>query len=163
MTFQALIACLSLLQVGTAEPVPLFLGPIPSPEGFVAPGNGFRDSYQDLREELTKNREFQRIVRLVADPSEAVLFLEVTGRGLSDTGIRTGSAVATGPTTAVGMSTPVRTKQLFTRLAVRGTEYTLDVDGTAGIRLRTFRNQAKNALQQVVDWVKANRDKLGAR
>ena len=88
------------------------------------------------------------------------MIVEIADRRLVDTGFRTGSAVATGPTSAVGTSAPVRAKQLFARLAVRGTDYRLDIDGAAGIRLRTFRNQAKNVLQQVVDWVKANRGKL---
>lgn len=33
MTLPALIACLSLLQAGTNQPVPLFLGPIPVRKG----------------------------------------------------------------------------------------------------------------------------------
>lgn len=166
MMLLTLFAIVSTLQAAslTAEPVPVFLGPIPSAEGFVAAtSEQLRDSYEDLREELAKNREFQKSIRLVSDPSQAALILEVTDRGLIDTGVRSGSAVQTGPTTAVGTSVPIRGKQLFARLAVRGTDYRLEIDGGAGIRLRTFRNQAKNILQQVVDWVKANRATLLAR
>ncbi|MBY0497367.1 MAG: hypothetical protein K2Y23_24460 [Cyanobacteria bacterium] len=141
------------------EPVAVYLGPIPSPEGFVASSEAFKDSYKDLREELRKNRDFQKVIELVSDPDQARLVIEVVDRGLVDTGMRTGNAVATGPTTAVGTSVPVRTKQLA-RLAVRGTTYAIDIDGAAGIRLRTYRSQAKNVLQQVIDWVEANRDKL---
>jgi len=32
-----------------------------------------------------------------------------------------------------------------------------DIDGAAGVRLKTYRNQARNVLKQVVDWVNANR------
>jgi hypothetical protein len=140
--------------------VPIFLGPIPSPEGFVAATDRFRDSYDDLRDELRKSRDFQRVIRFVSDASDASLILEVSDRGLVDTGLRTGTGVATGPSTAVGTSVPVRAKQLVVRLSVRGTDYRVEIDGAAGIRLKTYRNQAKNVLRQVVDWVNANRARL---
>ena len=109
MTFTAIGVIIGLLQATNASlPIPVFLGPVPSAEDFVAPSDRFRDSYEDLREELGKNRDFQKVIRLASDPSEALLILEVTDRGLIDTGIRTGNAVATGPTTAVGTSAPVR-------------------------------------------------------
>jgi hypothetical protein len=104
------------------DQVPIFLGQIPSPEGFVAATDRFRDSYDDLRDELRKSRDFQRVVRFVSDASDASLILEVSDRGLVDTGLRTGSGVATGPSTAVGTSVPVRAKQLIVRLSVRGTD-----------------------------------------
>lgn len=152
----------ALLQAQHAhsEPVPIFFGPIPSVEGFIASTRGVEDSYRDLREEFERNVQFKETIRVVSDPSEARLILEITARGLADTGARTGTAVATGRSTAVGSTAPVRTRQLWARLAVGGTSFRLDIDGAAGIRLRTYRNQAKNVLRQVVDWVEANRSML---
>lgn len=147
-------------QAPQSEPVAVFLGPIPSAEGFVVGTNRFQDSYRDLRDELKKNADFRQTIRLVATPEEAQLIVEIVDRGLADTGMRTGTAVATGPNTAVANTVPVRAKQLGARLAVRGSNYRLDIDGAAGIRLRTYRNQARNVLRQVVDWVNANRAKL---
>lgn len=141
--------------------VAVFLGPIPSAEGFVATAPRFDHSYRDLRDEFKKNRAFQQAIRLVTNPDEAELLVEVADRGLTDSGVRTGTATATSGTTAVGTSIPVLRKRLFARLAVKGSGYRLEIDGAAGLRRTTFRNQAKNVLQQVVDWVKANRSKLG--
>ena len=65
MTLLAVAAIVGLLQapVATSEQVPVFLGPIPSAEGFIAGTNKFKDSYEDLREELRKNREFQKVLK----------------------------------------------------------------------------------------------------
>src|SRR5262249_13857198 len=74
MTLTALVAIIGLLQASKVSlPIPVFLGPVPSAEGFVAPADRFRDSYQDVRDELGKNLDFQRVIRLVPDRSEAVL------------------------------------------------------------------------------------------
>jgi hypothetical protein len=100
---------------------------------------------------------------LVANQDEASVLVEVANRGLTDSGVRTGTATATSGTTAVGTSVPVLRKQLFARLAVKGSDYRLEINGTAGLRRTTFRNQAKNVLQQIVDWVKANRSRLEAK
>lgn len=160
-----IVAALLIVVQSPADKVPtvaVFLGPIPSSEGFVATAPGFDDSYRDLREEFRKNKSFQQVIRLVDSPDEAELIIEITGRGLTDSGIRTGSATATSGTTAVGTSIPVLEKRLRARLAVQSSDYRLEIDGAAGLRRITFRNQAKNVLQQVVDWVKANRSKLRA-
>ena len=157
-----------LLAVGQSssrqpEVVAVFLGPIPSADGFVATPPGLDDSYRDIREEFRKNRSFQQVIRLVADPEQATVMVELVGRGVTDTGIRTGTATATSGTTAVGTTVPVLRKQLFARLAVKGSDYRLEIDGAAGLRRTTFRNEATNVLQQVVDWVKSNRSRLEAR
>lgn len=145
-------------------PVTVFLGPIPSSEGFVSGATQrFADSYKDLREEYLNAQEFRLAITLVDDPSKAQLILEVTDRGLVDIGARTGTVVATGPNTATGTLVPIRAKYLGARLAVRGSSYRLDIDGMAGVRLRTYRNQAKNVLRQLVDWVHANRAMLATQ
>jgi hypothetical protein len=143
--------------------VGVFLAPIPSAEGFLTAALGFEDSYRDLREEFRKNGSFQQVIRLVANPGEASVLVEVANRGLTDSGVRTGTATATSGATVVGTSVPILRKQLFARLAVSGSDYRLEIDGAAGLRRTTFRNQAKNVLQQVVDWVKANRSRLEAK
>ncbi len=158
-----LASLLTVVQTSGQEwrPVTVFLGPIPSSEGFVATGPRLDDSYRDLREEFAKNRSFHQVIRLVASPDEAELLVEVVSRGLTDTGVRTGTATATSDTTAVGTTIPILRKRLVARLAVKGSQYRLEIDGAAGLRRITFRNQTKNVLQQVVNWVKANRFKLG--
>jgi hypothetical protein len=162
LTRLILLATLCVAQARAAEPgtVPVFLGPVPSAEGFVQPAGRFADSYRDLREEFQKDKSFKSVIRLVEDAREAVLVIEVSDRSLKDTGIRTGNAVSTSNTTAVGTSRPVMLKQLYARMAVIGSSYTLEIDGAAGLHHHTYRNEAKNVIQQVVDWVKANRSKL---
>jgi len=147
---------------GSLGPLKLYLGPIPSQEGFVAPIARYEDSYRDLREEYWGNKEFHEFFQLVTNVDEADLILEVIGRGLADSGLRTGNVVSTGPKTAVGTSVPVMKKQLFARLGVKGTSYTLDIDGAAGLRRFTYRNEAKNILRQLSEWAKANRSKVGS-
>ena len=142
-------------------PVTVFLGPIPSPEGFVSGATQrFADSYKDLREEYLNEAEFRRAITLVDDPSKAQLILEVTDRGRVGIGAHAGTVVATGPNTATGTLVPIRAKYLGARLVVRGSSYRLDIDGMAGVHLRTYRNQAKNVLRQVVEWTDANRTLL---
>ncbi len=165
LTHLILLAMLCLAQQRATDPVPVpvFLGPLPSAEGFVQPVGRFADSYRDLREEFRKEKSFKSVIRLVEDPREAVLVIEVSDSNLKDTGIRTGNAVTTSPTTAVGISTPVMRKQLYARMTVMGSSYTLDIDGAAGLHRHTYRNEARNVIQQVVDWVNANRSKLDVK
>jgi hypothetical protein len=158
----ALLLALPLTQAAKPELVAVFLGPIPNAEGFVTAPSRLDDSYKDLRDEFRKGRPFQQVIRLVETRDEAQLVVEVSDRGRVDVGMRAGTATTNGSTTT-GMSAPMLKKQLFARLAVTGSDYRLEIDGAAGLKLVTFRNQAKNVLQQIVDWVKANRAKLVAK
>jgi len=125
------------------DTVAVYLGPIPTAEGFVAAAPRLDDSYRDLRDEFGKSRSFQQVIRLVANPDDADVLVEVSDRGLTDSGIRTGTSTATSGTTAVGTSVPVLRKQLFARLAVKGSDYRLEINGAAGLRRTTFRNQRR--------------------
>ena len=67
----------------------LFLGPVPDMHGFSAPRpKDFKDSYGDLREQYDKKAEFQSEFELVNDIDQADLALEITSRGLRNTGER---------------------------------------------------------------------------
>jgi hypothetical protein len=141
-------------------PAKMYLGPLPSKEGFIPANKQFDESYRDIREEYQKDRGFQQALRLVDRPDDADVVLEIVDRGLRDTGIRSGSGTVIGGTTVVGSSAPVRQKWLFARLVVPGTDYVIELDGHAGIKLVNYRQQARNLLRQAVEWVKANRPAL---
>lgn len=162
MAWNSLIIVLVLAsgQAPNLYPVRVYLGPIPSVEGFVSTSARFEDSYKDIRSAISKRAEIREVIQLVESVAEAQLIIEVTDRRRVDTGLRTSSATATAPNTAVGTSLPVRTKQLYAQLAVPGTDYRLDIDGAAGVRLKTYRNQAQNVLRQVAEWIQANRQRI---
>lgn len=151
---------LASVQAPDLSPVRVYLGPIPSVEGFVSSSARLEDSYRDMKSEIRKRAEFREAIQFVESVAEAQLIIEVTDRRRVDSGLRTSSAVATAPDSAIGTSVPVRTKQLYARLAVPGTDYRLDIDGAAGIRRKTYRNQAQNVLRQVAEWIQANRQRL---
>jgi len=156
-----LVMTLQPAQPSSPERVKLFLGAPPSAEGFTAANREFDESYRDIRGELGKEAAFQSELELVEIADEADLILEIVDRGLRDTGARTGTETVIAPDVIVGTSAPVRQKAVLARLAVRGTEYKIDLDGRQGIKLKmTYRNQAKSLLRQVVDWVRANRSAL---
>lgn len=91
-----MVVSLILTMLAVAQPsgqqvdiIAVFLGPIPSSEGFVAAVPRLDDSYRDLSEEFKRNRSFQQVIRLVPTPEEADVLVEVTDRGLTDSGART--------------------------------------------------------------------------
>ncbi len=156
-----IVAALTLLQTAPPEgavPVKLFLGSIPSPEGFVHTNKAFWDSYRDLREQYRKDASFQKVLVLVDRIEEADLCLEIVDRGRKDTGSRRGTVTANPREhEADWVDDPVQHKYLLARLTVIGSNYSVDLDGATGLLKRWYRNQAKNLLQQTVDWVQANR------
>lgn len=162
--FLALLALLILGQSAPSQPggpVKLYLGAVPSKEGFVPAANkDFEDSYRDARAEYRKDTNFRRDVELVSNIDQADIVLEIVDRGLRDTGTRASSGTVIGGTTVLGSSTPVRQKRILARLVVIGTGYVLELDGQAGIKLVNYRQQARNLLRQVIEWVKANRPVL---
>jgi len=162
--FLALLALLIMGQVpasSSLSPVKVYLGAVPSKEGFVPPTNkDFEDSYRDIQAEYQKNTDFRREVELVGRIDEADIVIEIIGRGLRDTGSRAASGTVIGGTAVVGSSTPIRQKRVFAKLVVTGTGYVLELDGHSGIRLVNYRQQARNLLRQVVEWAKANRAAL---
>jgi hypothetical protein len=142
------------------ERIKLFLGALPSAEGFTAANREFGETYRDIRDEFSKEPAFQNELELVQTANEADLVLEIVDRGLRDTGARTSTGTVVGSTVIVGNSIPVRQKTVLAQLAVLGTAYKIDLDGRQGIKLVAYRNQAKNLLRQVVDWVHTNRGAL---
>ena len=152
-----------LLVIGQTSATPVqaqtkvYLGPLPSKEGFIPANSQFDESYRDIRREYQKDRGLQQVLRLVDRSDDADVVLEIVDRGLRDTGIRSGSGTVIGGTAVVGSSAPVRQKWLFARLVVPGTDYVVELDGHAGIKLVNYRQQARNLLRQAAEWVKANR------
>jgi hypothetical protein len=150
-------------QVSAQTKIRLFLGPVPGTGGYTAPqSKDFQDSYRDIRVAYAKEPEFQSELELVSQIDQADLALEITSRDLRDTGERheAPTVIVRGkkrrdPDVVVpGAITPITEKTLSARLIVLDSDYEVDLYGRA--RKGTYRKQAKDILEQVVNWVRQN-------
>lgn len=136
-------SCLLALFIGSVthaqERVRVFLGP-PSDTVFAPASGEYADTYEDIRRYYREDQEFQRSIELVEYQDVADLALMVTFRG------------------RVGLLRPKN--QVNARLFALGTDYSLDLNGLAGINWGSFSNQAKSLLRQTAQWAAANRDNL---
>jgi hypothetical protein len=145
----------------------LFLGPVPRNRGFTAPQpKDFLDSYRDIREQYAKKPEFQAELELVDRIDQADVALEIISRGDRDTGERsqaptviTHGKKSSDPNLIVpGAVSPITENTLSARLVALKTKYSVDVDGR--VSKGSYRELAKDLLQQVVGWVQQNRNAI---
>jgi hypothetical protein len=119
------------------ERVKVFLGQQPRKDGFVTTNKNFQDSYRDMAEAYREDGTLQAVLKLVDDPTEADLILEITSRKHNPWA-----------------------NSLTATLSVVGSDYKSDLDGKVGVRSFTYKNLAKSLLRQTAEWVKANRVSL---
>lgn len=151
-------------EAAAPERMRLFLGPVPDKHRFSAPQpKDFQDSYRDIRDQYSKIEEFHLEFELVDDIDQADFALEITSRGLKDTGERhQGVTVIVhgkrrrDPDVVVpGAISSVNEKTLSARFVDLKSDYSVEIDGR--VCNGTYRQLTKDILLQVVDWAIQNR------
>ena len=132
-------------QDGTPRDIVIFVGP-QMRDGFRDIDRNIRDSIGDIRNQLRRTG----IVRPVPSEEEALISLEILGRGLSGTS----GAVGVPGLGGTYMTVPIKERSVVARLTVGTYEMDFIAQGDS------WTESAEDIAEHLVVWINANRERL---